>query len=80
MLIHGVQVIFVEIANQSGMWLELRLPPQPPPGVTHERWVKLLLQEGSVVCLPKGCTYMLGMPENGMVGLLRARMAAAAAS
>ncbi|NJR41302.1 MAG: hypothetical protein HC767_00245 [Akkermansiaceae bacterium] len=27
-----MQVIFVEIANQSGMWLELRLPPQPPPG------------------------------------------------
>lgn len=72
-----VQVILVEIANQSGMWLDLRLPPQPPPGVTHERWVKLVMQEGSVVCLPKGCTYMLAMPENGMVGLLRARIGGA---
>lgn len=74
------QVIFVEIANQSGMWLELRLPPQPPPGVMHERWVKLVMHEGSVVSLPKGCSYMLGMPANGMVGLLRARMAAPAAT
>lgn len=65
------EVVFVDIAVQCGLYLEVLLPAVLG---APERWVRVVLLEGNVALMPKGISYRLSMPSKGIVGLIRARM------
>lgn len=67
------EVVYVDIAVQSGLYLEVLLPAMLG---APERWVRVVLLEGNVALMPKGISYRLLMPGKGIVGLIRARAAA----
>lgn len=66
------EVVYVDIAVQAGLYLEVLLPAVLG---APERWVRVVLLEGNVALMPKGTSYRLSMPSKGIVGLIRARMA-----
>lgn len=67
----GEDVVYVDIALNSAVWLEVRLDAG---GDGRGAWVRLLLVEGSAVVLPCGVSYRVRVPGKGMVGLIRGIM------
>jgi hypothetical protein len=67
------EVVYVDIAMQSCVWLEVRLEA----GLSGRgTWVRLVLAEGSVVVMPRGVTYRLRVSGRGLLGLVRGSMPA----
>jgi hypothetical protein len=76
MAVEGAEeLIYVDIASHGGLWLEVQLDGESGGGAkSRVRWVMLVLAEGAVAVLPRGATYRLRMPGEGVVGLIRGLM------